>query len=124
MNCVVSLYGADGVEKKSRGNLTTDGGSFYLAFEMDGDSAVLEGNKTRIAEARRGKLETDITFFVGRRTACVLGGGELTVEIPVFTRGISLDLSDGLKLIIDYELGGAKIILNATAEYISREEKK
>ena len=119
MNCKVLIDGAEDAGKVvSEGDLTVDERGFTLAYTIDGDNCLLTGRGGTVTQSRRGSLNTDATFVKGRRTAFVLSGGELSGEIPLITRSMEVSVQGGLKLNIEYELGGAKINLRLTADYI------
>lgn len=119
MNCKVTIFGAKDAESvNSLGDLSVKGDSFTLAYTMAGDKCLMSGNVTTISQSRRGSLNTDATFSKGKRTAFVLSGGELSGEIPLKTLFLEVSFEGGLKVKIDYELGGARINLRLSAKYI------
>ena len=119
MNCRVVILGAEGAGKvESFGHLSVDGDKFSLAYTIAGDNCLLEGNRRTLTQSRRGSLNTDATFSEGKRTAFILSGGELSGEIPIIPHSLEVDSKRGLKVKIDYDLGGAEIDLRLFAEYI------
>ena len=118
MNCKITLKGSDDVGAvECAGDLEITPDGFELKYPLDGDSCVISCRNGTITQTRRGSLDIDVTFVKGRRTVCVIGGGELSGEIPVETQTLKYTTEGGLKVNIIYELGGATVNLNLNAEY-------
>ena len=117
MLCNVYIKGAEDAEEiNSPGELTFVNNGFDLNYSITGDSCAFSVRGTTVTQSRRGSVNTDITFVKGKNTICMLLSGELTGSIPVKTTALDIIKNDdGVAVIIEYFLGGAKIYLSLTA---------
>lgn len=116
MVCDVIVWGADGGDIRSVGELVYTASGFDLDYTMGGDNCRFSVRGDSVSQSRRGNVNTELSFRRDRETACILLTGELTGSIPVKT--VSLDIvcgEEGVSADIVYYLGGAKINLKLSA---------
>lgn len=119
MKCKIKICGADGKVFTSLGTLEYSADGFDIHYFIEGDRCVLSSRGTTVTQSRRGSVNSDITFSKNSETVCMLLSGELTGSIPIKTVELhAARMEKGAAVEIVYFLGGGKINLNLTAEWV------
>lgn len=121
MKCKVVLnYGNNALEKyECSGDLKFENGGFSLDYEFKGDKCRLCYDGKILTQSRRGKLQTDITFIAGKKTACFTEDTALGYSCLLNVETFGVDYSkteSGLGLEISYAMEDCPTLLKLTAE--------
>lgn len=114
MKCRLGFSGGEQVS----GDLIFENGNFTVKYILDGDLCSLEYKNGVLVQRRRGSVCLTLEFEEDCESKCVIGGGELRGELPVFCERLKVSVLDGrVYIFLEYLLDGEKTALDINIIY-------
>ena len=104
----------------SEGELNCDGNAFSLEYVLDGDKCRLCYRGGILTQRRCGKVNLDRSFSENAETGCIIKDGDASGRIDIFTGKLNAVTDEGgVKVFVDYTLGGERNTLRISAEAVN-----